>query len=455
MRSVYCVAIAMAMGMSCGAAYADNGTILFTRTLSGSGAEAGSGLFVIQDNGTNFRKLTPLTANSYYLPSGTGDYAANGFYNDNWLTKNFSPDGQSMLYFAGQTSSPAVNALFPGKYYVMNMQTGVSHPLFAGTNDNDAPGYGYLAWGPSGTNEIAFTNSTSEVDTSPPCVELMHTDGTDQHPLWCAPATINIAQGAVPTLAVSQLRWSGNGKTLLAYVSYQAVPLAVPKKRATAATSPGSTGWVALYAINVQTGAAKLVAPDVPDPAFGSISYDGNVVVYQQQDLFYCGDNNLESTGQSLCVQNLTTGVVTSVFPAESGAWDLQGADGEWWGPIWYPQALLSPDGSKVAVTMVNPNSTSLQGDLYIVSTDGNAVTQQLTKRPANAASSQGIAWIPVAWSPDGHQLLANNVTATGVGSQDPAVPSSSEVHIFAVGSDTDWDVTKGYAVDWLKGTCN
>jgi hypothetical protein len=458
MRSISCVAVALAMAFSCMGAHADNGTILFTRPVNGiyngSSVQVGSGLFLIDDNGTNYRQLTPLAANTYYTPSGVayasgydptkGALVASG----TWLTRNFSPDGQSIQYFVGRSSNPLPNDTFPGKYYVMNLRTGATHTLFAGSNDNARPGYGYLAWGPAGSNEIAFTNSTSEVPASRPCVELMHADGSDRHTLWCAPATINIVQGPVPSLAVSEIRWAGNGKSLLAYVSYQPVPLAVPRKPA-AITSIGGTGFAALYHIDVQTGAARLIAPDVPDPAFGDISYDGNVVLYQQQDLFHCGDDNLESTGVSLCVMNLKTGTVTSLFGIDG--WDQTGAAGQWWSAYRYPQALLSPDGSKVAITMQTQN-VNAEGDLYVMNADGSDL-RQLTTRDPNAPASARMAWIPVAWSPDGHQLLVNQITAPALG-QNRNETVSSEVHVIALSNGKDWDVTKGYAVDWLKGAC-
>jgi hypothetical protein len=451
MRSFSCVAMAMAMIFSCAAAHADNGTILFTRpvngTYNGAPAQVGSGLFLMHDNGTGFRQLTPLAAGSYYFPSGVAFYGQ-GVQQGTWLTKNFSPNGYYIQYFAAQSSTPSPGGPYAGKYYLQDLLTGRVYRLFPGTNDNAAPGYGYLAWGPAGTNDIAFTNSTSELPTSPPCVELMHPDGTDRRTLWCAPATITVTQGPVPSLAVSELRWSGNGKSLLAYVSYQPVPLAAPRTQAVAPTM-GGTGFAALFVINVQTGASRLIAPDVPDPAFGDISYDGNVVLYQQQDGFACGDNNPEALGESLCVINLTTGTVTSVFPVNSGQWLLEGGNGGWWSSYWYPQALLSPDGSKVAVTMEAQNSAVGQGDLYIVNTDGSGTSRRLTTRPANAPATEDIAWIPVAWSPDGYQLLTNHVTLTEDSSKN--LIKSSEVHIIALSNGRDWDVTHGYAVDWLK----
>lgn len=460
MRSISCAAIALAMtvSFSCVSAYASSGTILFTRpvngTYNGMSVQVGSGLFKIDDNGTNYRQLMPLVANAYYMPSGVayasgydpikGTSVASG----TWLTKNFSPDGQSIQYFVGRSANPLPNDTFPGKYYVTNLQTSATHALFAGSNDNARPGYGYVAWGPAGSNEIAYANSTSEVPTSPPCVELMHADGSNRHTLWCAPKNINIVQGAVPSLAVSEIRWAGNGKSLLAYVSYQPVPLAVPKKPATAMMI-GGTGFAALYDINVQTGAATLIAPDVPDPAFGDISYDGNEVLYQQEDLLRCGDDNLESTGVSLCVKNLKTGTVTSLFGIDG--WDQNGANGQWWSAYRYPQALLSPDGTKVVITMQTQN-TYEQGDLYVMDADGNNL-RQLTTRDPNAPANARIAWIPVAWSPDGRQLLVNQITAPASG-QSKNQTTSSEVHVIALSNGKDWDVTKGYAVDWFKDPC-
>jgi hypothetical protein len=459
MRSISCVAIALAMAFSCAAASANNGTILFSRSVNGTyngySIQVGTGLFLIDDNGAHYKQLTPLVADSYYMPSGVaypggyGSIDGTWVFTGTWLTKNFSPDGQSVQYFAGQTSNPLPNSMYPRKYTVMNLATGATQAPFAGGNDNALPGYGYLAWGPAGSNQIAYTNSTSESPTSPPCVMLMQPDGSDQHTLWCAPPTINIAQGPVPSLAIGAIRWAGNGKSLLAYVSYQPVPLTLPKKSVAQSIS-GYTGFAALYDINVQTGIATLIAPDVPDPAFGDISYDGNVVLYQKQDMFSCNDDNLEANGASLCVTNLATGTVTSVFP--EGVWQEQGVNGQWWSTYWYPQALLSPDGTKVVVTMQATDSTLNQGDLYVVNVDGTNL-RQLTTRDPNAPTNAQIAWIPVAWSPDGHQLLVNHVTGPALG-QSTDQTKSSEVNIIALSDGRAWDVTSGYAVDWLKGPC-
>lgn len=454
MRYVSCVAIALAMTFSSAAAYADNGTILFTRSVDGTyngvPAQLGSGLFLVNDNGTGLRQLTPMVDGSYYFPSGVAYYGLGRSINSGtWLTKNFSPDGRYIQYFDGQLSPPVATGPYPGKYYVKDLLTGVTYPLFSGTNDNDPPGLGYLSWGPAGSNEIAYANSTSEITVSPSCVQLMHPDGSDQHTLWCAPVSIDTPQGSVPSLAVSGIRWAGNGKSLLAYVSYQPVPLTLPVRSSTA-TPIGGSGFAALFVINVQTGASTMVAPDVADdPSFGDISYDGNVVLYQQPDYYSCGDTNSESLGVSLCVMNLTTGAVTTLLPPND--WFVQGSyDAMWYFGYLYPQALLSPDGSQAAVSMVTQNATVAQADLYIVKTDGSGVTRQLTTRPANAATGDDIAWIPVAWSPDGSQLLANNVTTTLSASNTETI-KSSDVHVITVDDDKDRHVTHGYAIDWFK----
>lgn len=456
MRYVSFVAIALSMAFSCATASAavdaDSGTILFTRpvtgTYNGAPSVVGSGLFLIHDNGTGFRQLTPMAAGSYYFPSGVAyDGSGPSIHSGTWLTRNFSPNGRYIQYFEAHLANPVASGPYPGKYDVKDLHTGATSALFRGANDNNPPGYGYLAWGPAGSNEIAYTNSTSELTTSTPCVGLMHPDGSDAHTLWCAPATISLPQGSVPSLAVSQIRWSGNGKRLLAYVSYQPVPLALPKRSDTAPTVGGS-GFAALFVVNVQTGASRMVAPDVADdPALGDISYNGNVVLYQQPDLYSCGDINPESQGLSLCAMNLTTGAVTTLLPAND--WYLQGTD-LWYSPWFYPTARLSPDGSKAAVTMVGQNATVFQADLYILNTDGSGISRALTSRPANTPAGNEIAWIPVAWSPDGRQLLVNHLTTTSSGTFQQAM-TSSEVHVFAVSNARDWRVTSGYAVDWLK----
>src|SRR5581483_11753725 len=105
MRSLSCVAIALAMTCSCAAAYG-SGTILFARPINGTYnsqlVQTGSALFTINDNGTDLNQLTPLAANDWYVPSGVAAYGPG-----QWLTRNFSPDGQSIQYFYGQTTDPS------------------------------------------------------------------------------------------------------------------------------------------------------------------------------------------------------------------------------------------------------------------------------------------------------------------------------------------------------------
>lgn len=118
------MAIALAMTCSCAAVHA-SGTILFERpingTYNGQPVQTGLALFTIQDNGTDLDQLTPLVANAWYVPSGVAAYGPG-----RWLTKNFSPDGQSIQYFYGQTTDPSAGGPTSGKYYTMNLGTGTT-----------------------------------------------------------------------------------------------------------------------------------------------------------------------------------------------------------------------------------------------------------------------------------------------------------------------------------------
>lgn len=431
-------------------AQADIGTILFSRPVNGvydgTTMTVGAGLFTIADNGQHLQRLTPFKAGTYDMPGGvsyrTNTYQAalaTGFY----LGKNFSPDGLSIQYFSGQSSDPASGGPYAGKYYTMNLQTGMARPLFVGDNDNAALGVGYLAWGPAGSNQIAYTNSSSEIPVSRPCVYLVNPDGSHQRLLWCAPAEQQTPQGPRPNLAVGALRWAGNGKTLLAYVSWAPLGLAAVKK---AAVSPpaGGTNYASIYQINVQSGQAVEVASNVYDPQSGDVSYDGTKILYQQWDYAQCGDTNPEADGVSLCVKDMTTGKVTDLLPPT--VWNDRGSYFDsWWSNYWYTELLISPDGSTVAATMLTDDGK--EGALYTIHADGTHL-EQITPESKTTQGTVQIAWIPVAWSPGGAQLLVNK-TMTPVGGANQTRPT--EVHIIALSSHRDWRVTDGYAVDWLK----
>ena len=466
MRFISSATVALAMACTCASVYA-NGTILLTRPVNavsnGTLAPVGTGLFTVNDYGGNLQQITPLVAGSYYMPSWVAfeNYRTGVDY---WLTKNFSPDGKSVLYFQNPSADPA-DGTYSGKYYVKNLRTGITHSLFAGSNDNAAPGYGYLARDPADGNIIAYTNSTSEYPVTPACVNLMHADGSDQHVLWCAPATIDLPDyTGWPLLAVESIRWSGNGQKLMVFASYEPPPLgAVPKKPgATAlrsmfvrprASSPyqadasgpvegNNWGWSALFVVDVATGTAVKVAANLIDPPAADISYDGTKVIYQQYDYAQCGDEDQEALGASLCVTDLSTGTVTDLF--QPTVWNDNGDYQSWWNNYWYAEILLSPDGSQAVFTMRSTTAFSNEADLYTIRTDGTDF-RQLTGSSTPPTLYTG--WTPVAWSPDGTRILANRCTVPVAGSADQTWPC--EVHIVNASDGGDTPVSSGYAVDW------
>jgi Tol biopolymer transport system component len=366
-----------------------------------------------------------------------------------WPTSNFSPGGHRIQYFAGHASDPTA-APYHGKYRVMDLRTGQSYRLFPGADDNAAPGYGYLAWGPAGSNLIAYTNSANGIRVNPRCVYLMRPDGSERRQLWCAPDHQSTPQGSVPTRAVEAIRWAGNGKSLLAYVTYYRKPLSLAGARPAQADPFGSTGYAALFKVDVPTGAARKIAPNIFAPESGDISYDGSKVVYQQYDYSGCGDDNPEAPGVSLCVQDTTTGQVTTLRPDPLGpGWD----DAYGLSSYWYVPLLLSPDGTRLAFSMDNkaqPEPT--QSNLYVINTDGTGL-HKYTHRGADAPAGHRIAWIPVAWSADGKRLLVNKGMApASIDSSDQS--TSSEVYIFNLATGRHRRIADGYAVDWFEDDC-
>lgn len=446
MRSLSCAIAALATACLCAAAYADN-TILFTRPLNGvyNGVSMSSGaaLFTVRDNGSELQQLTPLTANSYYVASGAAgisQYPSRG--TAYWLTRNFSPSGHRIQYFAGQTSDPTGNGPYSGKYYVMDLRTGISQPLFPGNDDNAAPGYGYPAWGPAGSNEIAYANTANEIQTNQPCVYLMRGDGSGKHLLWCAPAEETTQQ--VPNQAVSSLRWSGNGQKLMAYVSYKPIPLTLPRMTAADDDPRGGTGYVALYVIDVPTGTAVEVAPNLSDPTGGDISYDGSKVLYQQ--FGGCGVTNPRGADFAVCVTDMTTGNVTTLLPTADTTDIVSGYFAQ--SRYWYPVQLLSPDGSQALIGETAQLPTGgYETDLYLLSTDGTS-SRQITQPDPNTTidSNTEVVWIPVAWSPDGKKILVNRAIDTTTD-----YTTGSEIHILNLDTGNNRFITQGYAIDWSK----
>jgi hypothetical protein len=449
MKTLVSVAIALAMAGSAVAARA-NGTILLSRPVDGvyqgTLMKVGSGLFTIHNDGTHLKQLTPWVANSYYLPSGVAYYSAGGAATGYFLTRNFAPGGGRIQYFHGESSDPRA-VPYAGKYRVMNLGTGDSYRVFPGSNDNAPPGYGYLAWGPAGTHLIAYTNSTSNLPVDPHCVFVMHPDGSARRQLWCAPEQESTPQGMVPTLAVEGIRWAGNGKSLLAFVSYRPVPLNFA--RPMSSMQLGGTGYAALYKVDVQTGVGKEIATNNPEPVSADLSYDGTKVVYQPWDGWECGNTNPEDQeGISVCELDQTTGQVTTLLGWERDInedWEMRGLEG--WSGFFYVNLLLSPSGSKLAISMDNADQN--ESDLYVVNSDGTNL-RQLTHRDAQTPAQQMVAWVPVAWSADGNRLLANRGTIA-LSSTDGRRPS--DVHIINLATGKNRCVTSGYAVDWFEDT--
>jgi Tol biopolymer transport system component len=94
----------------------------------------------------------------------------------------------------------------------------------------------------------------------------------------------------------------------------------------------------------------------------------------------------------------------------------------------------LSPDGSKVVFNLYYYFSDPAEQELFVMNTDGTNLTQ--------LTHSSGVAWIPVAWSPYGKQILVNRI-----GGNEP-----SEIHIITVCNKKDQLVTtNASALDWYK----
>lgn len=305
-----------------------------------------------------------------------------------------------------------------GKYYVMD-PLGVSAPLFPGENDVAAPGYGYLTWQPSG-NEIAYANSAVDQPAAgQACVNLVHPDGSDARPLWCAPSSYTGPQ------YISAIRWAGNGKSLVAYVNWSPDPY-----------SPQTD----LYEINASTGAGTLVATGIPDlPSYrgiADVSYDGTKVIYQEyggdQPSEDCLDNNYGGPGATYCLRDMTTGQATLVSV-----------------PLAYDSPLmLSPDGSELISTKgTTLNNYATENDLFVSSIATGQVLRQLTYTPKTLPDDSSVGWKPVAWSSDGQRLLVNRVFIPA----HSIVPSQTEIYVINVSNGSMQYMGSGNAESWYQ----
>jgi len=390
-------------------------------------------LFVVDEDGSHSRQLTPQRQGHYFLTGLESDTTIWGGAPVNWLSKNFSTNGKGILYFDGLSSQfPAQQDSMSGKYKVMGPH-GHSHALFRGPDDVNA-GYGFVTWGPPGSNEIAYTNSAQNYPASHPCVFLVHPDGTGAHPLWCA--TVHETG-----TSVSNLRWSGDGKSLLAYVNWNVVYPTPPNW--------GFYSNTELWRISVDTGKAVRIARVVTEPAEGDsadISYNGNKVIYEapapfESEFPLCDPDVTDSgSGYTICVLDIATGQSTVISNhGSNGNTDLQ--------------LLIRPDGKQAIFNQYNnpPGSTGSESDIYLTSTADGSVIRKLTRRPSTGLPDRSrVVWKPVAWSRDGKRLLVNRYYYA------PPVPNTitpptSDVYVINVGNGTARHVIRGHAEDWYQ----
>lgn len=395
------------------------GTILFSRPLLGATTAndnfVGSAIYSIGDDGFGERQLTPLTEGVFNLPNDFDvPYAAIG----TWFGNAFSPSGNYSLFLRVHAERVSGVPFRDGKYFVMNAQGQRMPPLFHGPNDLQAPkygpSYGYVTWGPAGTNAIAYTNSANNTPVRRACVRLMHPDGTGDHKLWCA-------DDCPPYYtAVEGIRWSGDGRSLLVAIRLTNHKHPYPPYRAD------------LYRINARTGKAIRVQANIESPASIDLSYDGHEVVFHTNAPRTCTPGETDQI--VVCAKNMLTGRKTVLRDPERVL--LLGGS----------QMLLTPDGSQVVTVGVDPSSKA--AELYVIDTDGTQV-RKLTQPcvPLDAEGNTEVVWEGVRLSPNGKRLLANcevEVYTPGEGIHD-----SSMIYIVNLVDGSARYITDGYAHDW------
>lgn len=396
------------------------GTILFMRPLwgtEGMNRPTGSAIFSIRDNGFGERQLTPFADQVFNVP----DTWPQPFGTvENWNTHAFSPSGRYSFFLKANNPYSIEQRFTFGKYYVMDAQGRRMGPLFHGGNDMKPSddGKGYLTWGPAGANRIAYGNSVQGRPVCHACVYLIDPDGKHQRKLWCAP-------GYYPEYeqAIEGIRWSGDGHSLLVYASI------------TPAGQPNGFQNADLYRVDVATGAGTLVQKNVTPPQggrAGDVSYDGHEVVYESNAPGNCDP---QITDQRVaCARNLLTGQKVALVGPEGQV--LHGGG----------QMLLTPDGSRVVMTVVVPDTGV--AELFLANTDGTGV-RQITQPcvPLDPESLSEEAWAPVRLSPDGTRLLANCYVAQDEGSAN----ERQEIRMYVINliNGSARYVANGLAYDW------
>jgi hypothetical protein len=390
-------------------------------------------LYVVDQDGAHVQQLTPQQEGRYFLSGLESDTTLWGYGPVHWLAKNFSSDGTHILYFDGLSSQfPAGQDSMSGKYRIMDT-SGQSRALFPGPDDVNAR-YGFVTWGPPGSDEIAYTNSAENYPASSPCVFLIHPDGSGAHPLWCAELH------ETPT-SVSNLRWSGDGRSLLAYVNWGAEYETPPNW--------GFYSNTELWRISVATGAAARVVANINQPALSDsadISYDGNKVIYEgvipyESDSPECDPETVvDGIGYAVCVLDITTGQTTVISDyGNNGNADLQ--------------LLIGPGGKRAIFNRYNnpAGSTGSESDIYLASTADGSVIRELTRRPhAGLPDRSVVVWKAVAWSSDGKRLLVNRYYYA------PPVPNTitqpvSDIYVINTGNGKARHLLRGHAEGWYQ----
>lgn len=414
-----------------------DGRILFTRSVLTPIADrtdsfpSSVSLYTVNQDGSHVRRLTPRRQGHYYLPGLESDTSLWGYAPVAWLSKNFSSHARHILYFDGLSSVfPAQPDSMSGKYRIVDMK-GHSHALFPGPDDVNA-GFGFVTWGPPGSHEIAYTNTAMNYPASPACVFLIHPDGSGAHRLWCADSHVT------PT-SVSNLRWSGDGKSLLVYVNWN-----------NEYQTPPNWGYypaAELWRITVATGEATRVSTMIYEPALGDsadISYDGNQVIYEEyapyeSDTPACDPQMAEyGSGYTICARNMITGQTTVLWDETANS-NLQ--------------LVISPSGKRMVANRYHnpPGTHGSEADLYLISTTDGSVIRRLTRRPAAGLPDRSrVIWKAVAWSSDGRRLLANRFYYA------PPVVNKitkpvSDIYVIDVRKGKARHVIGGNAEDWYQ----
>ena len=339
---------------------------------------------------------------------------------ESWVGNAFSPSGRFSQFLKAHTRQATPNTPFAsGKYFIMNAWGQRTPPLFPGGNDlelpKDGPSYGWLTWGPAGTNLIAYSNSVNGTPRRHACVRLMHPDGSGKRTLWCAESSYPNKQ------AIEGLRWSGNGRFLLAYVEV------------TAPDNPNLTIDTRLYRINLNVGSAELVHNDVTSPLHGpaaDLSYDGNKVVFQTNSPGACTPE--EQDQKVLCVRNLSTGRQVALVDLDRTL-VLSGG-----------QLLLTPDGSRAVVN--GGSRISNATELYLIRTDGTQLRRLTVPcMPLDPNGNNVVIWHSVRLSPDGKRVLANCYSEQG----SPRVRYPTRIYVVNIENGSARYVTDGFAYDW------